>query len=221
MPTKLLSSNEIKGARDEVKRNRSQLDDQYLKSGLKEPAKLEARTAQLEGKIDHGTADKLEGEKWMKQARRQKVLREAMVLGTRSCPSMPTRRQMEDNPMYSTNQHMTWEKYWHDHTVNHKMEVVKSQNGYGAAFEWKDNQKRLFPDELDNADISNIEQIRPDAAAGHGGPNEPLSNMKIAVSYAPYARLTDKQYDALFGTKVAEFMKNARPPCFEDFVKVE
>ena len=221
MPTKLLSADEIKNTKEEIRRNELQLKDPYLRSGLKEPAKIENRTNNLKEKVEKGTAKKLSGDAWKKQAVRQRVLREAMILGTKSCPSMPTRRQMEDNPMHSTTQHMSWEKFWHNHTINEKMEVVQAKDGYGATFEWKDNQKRLFPEEINNPDISNIEQIRPDIAAGHGSPNEPLHNMKIAVSYAPYARLTDEQYDALFGTKTAAFMKDARPPVFEDFVKVD
>ena len=219
MPTKLLSKNERDSLEREVSKNKRMLRD--WGDGLANPAKLQQRTQKMEQQLEDGSPKKLNPSQWRALAKRQRKLRQAMVYGSGPIPPMPSRRQMQDNPVGSTAQHNRWSRAWHNKTVDQHGQIVNADGKYGAVFEWKDNQKRLFPDHAEDTDLSNVEQFRPDAAAEHGGINEPLMNMKCASSYSPYGRLSDEQYDALFGTETAELMKKAKVPNFEDIYKVK
>lgn len=105
---------------------------------------------------------------------------------------MPTRRAMWETPAGAIGQQTRWSERWKNYTLGKDNKtLVKSDQGYGAMFEWKDNQRRLFKNrEADDPDIANIELFRPDHQEG--------SLDYKSRSFSLGSNITDSEFDELF-----------------------
>lgn len=127
---------------------------------------------------------------------RTRQLVQAMVDGSEiyDIPPMPSVGQMQDNPDYSTDQHRRWEQRWKHYSVDEEGKLQKSKKGYGAIFEYKDNQYRLFKQDEEEGTAANagsIENFRP-------GKRVPLADNHAPVSFALGKNLSQEQYDDTF-----------------------
>lgn len=129
-----------------------------------------------------------------KLLQRNAQLEQAMIMGNPKLGIDPmcTKRAMEEMPAGAVGQHGRWEQRWKKFTLAEDGQtVVPAENGRGAIYEWKDNQRTARKDqEEDDPDVGNIEMFRPDGA-------ESIENYR-SRSFSPGLQLTQEQYDAAF-----------------------
>ena len=130
---------------------------------------------------------------------RSKQLMMAMRDGSESAgiPPMPSVGQMKDNPDYSTNQHMTWERAWKRNNVSesgHLVKVDPAKGEQGAIMEWKDTMYRLNKEAEEEGmafAVGSIENFRP-------GNRVPLADQHVPVSFALTQGRGRGNYDKIF-----------------------
>jgi hypothetical protein len=201
MPTKYMLKRDRTGLSKSIKGKEKTLKDPYLRMGLDSPTRMENAMFSELKQLKEGTPAPIETDKERESVEKfQSTNVEAMREGNSEIPAMPTRREMQDNPVGSTGKHMRWEKHWKHHFVNSEGEVVRDPHGRGAIFRWKDNQQRLHPEREDeDIDLRNIEKFRKDNATPSGLPgNVPLMDSKIGVNYALAAKMTEEQWHKMW-----------------------
>jgi hypothetical protein len=175
----------------EVKELASQLDNPLLK--WENPALWQQSNKELEAKkkyLDRITApEPKDGDERAHIEARQRQLEFALQKGSSShnIPRMNNRREMSDNPDESTDRELRWQSTWKNWNINDQGNLVKAADGYGAIFEWKDNQYRLNSGEADifARNAGNLARLRDDTRIPLMGNHAPVSFASPLANASP------------------------------------
>jgi len=181
-----------------VKQKEAMLNPQVNPLGyahIQNPDKLKTDLAKEKAQLDRITPPEITSEEMPRIQARKVQLEHALRNGapTKGIPKMPSQRQMEDNPDYSTDHYRRWEKIWATQTVSDEGHSVPAKDGYGAKFELKDLLYRLnrpYEDTETAESAGSLEYLRDGAA-------EPLSNMHVPVSFG-LSNKAKENYDEVF-----------------------
>lgn len=194
MGTKFQPKSTRRGMEEKVNALAAELDPNINPLAKKEVTGWQQQHDRLQSeqtKLKAITPPSIEGDDRKALELRSEQLKKVMVEGSEShnIPAMPSVGQMQDNPDYSTDQHRRWEATWKKWNIDpEKGTLVAAKAGYGAVFEWKDNQYRLHADEEDlMANFGSIETFRP----GH---RVPLADNHAPVVFA-MPKITQDEFD--------------------------
>jgi hypothetical protein len=168
MPTKFGNASEIEGYKQTVDQIDTIQSNPYLISQISDQREMKQRKQNAQALLDKRKAPEPKDGSERDAIRSRQSLLEAFI--TKDCdeikkPAMPSKHEMEETPVGAVGKHMLWEQKLKNYTLDPQGNPIPAKEGYGAIFEWKDNQRRLRgEDEEMDRDIANVEQLRPQNA---------------------------------------------------------
>jgi hypothetical protein len=164
MPTKYATAQELDRQKDIVAYAENVEKNPALISKIDDRSEFDKRKKQAQAIIDSKTAPAPKDDSERRVLRERQELLEAFITKETpeiGKPDMPSRQEMWETPAGAVGKHLKWENSIKNYTLDGSGNVVKAKAGYGAAFEWKDNQRKLRgDDEAFDPDIANLEKLR-------------------------------------------------------------
>lgn len=164
MPTKYSSANELSRQKENLDGMNKIVADPYVYGSIRDKEGLKKRKAKLEERVAERTAPNPDGKEKDALRQRQTLLEAFIKLEAPEInkPAMPSKTEMWEVPAGAVGRHRLWDKTVKDYSLDQAGNVVPAKAGYGAVFEWKDNQRKLRGEEESyDPDIANVEQLRP------------------------------------------------------------
>jgi hypothetical protein len=214
MPTKYGTANEVEGYQQTVAQIDAIQSNPYLISQIADQREMKDRRKNAQALLDKRKApEPKDGVERDTIRSRQSLLEGFIKLECDEIkkPAMPSQHEMEETPVGAVGNHMIWENKLKNYTLDPNGNPIPAKEGYGAIFEWKDNQRRLRGDaeEMDR-DIANVEQLRPKTA----DKSSFADYRKIVFGTDPiYRAAYDKAFPDHEPTPVEAKIIEAKPRC--------
>lgn len=209
MATKYMNYGERQTIEDSIRGVERQLENPITARAIRSKQRMLDTYRREKKRLERGTPPPIASDAERSAlAARANLLKNAMVNGNSEIEPMPTYQEMWERPAGAIGHNTRWETTWKQSTIAPDGKVVKSP--YGAIFEWKDLNRRLYAErEADDPDVANIEILRPQRRSG--------------TTFTPGANLTHEQWDQATGHKPSEQeiqLRAAEPsavaPSYED-----
>jgi hypothetical protein len=165
MPTQYATAKELESFKQTVAQCERIESDVGLNAAIQDRGEFNKRKKDAQTAIDTRQAPAPKSDEERTNLRHRQTLLEAFI--KLDCPEigkpeMPSQHEMWDTPAGAVGKQRRWDHATKNYTLDPNGNPIPAKAGYGAIFEWKDNQRKLRGAEEEwDGDIANVETLRP------------------------------------------------------------